>query len=259
VELTCREGEKDLHSASAAILDSATWRLVHALATLRDDATGLCTMDGYMDAVRPPSDADLALCERLGDPERLKAALEGMGRSKPHASLAAGADVAAAAAFLPTCNIQGVFSGYTGHGMKNVLPREATAKLDFRLVADQSSEEVLAQLRSHLARRGYGDFEIQALAQVEPSRSNVNDPLVGAMARAARETFGQEPLISPAMGGFGPMHTITTHLGIATIMGGDYHRPGSNIHAPDEHIWLEDFYTGIESTLRLLHAYAEGS
>jgi acetylornithine deacetylase/succinyl-diaminopimelate desuccinylase-like protein len=257
VELTCHEGRKDLHSANAATLESAPWRLLKALNTLRDDETGRCTLDGYMEAVRPPTAADLALCETAGSPERLQAQLAAMGRDKVHRSLKSPADVARAYSFLPTCNIQGICSGYTGEGMKNVLPREATVKLDFRLVADQTTGGVLQMLRDHLERRGFGDFAIKVLAKVEPSRSSVEDPLVKAMAAAARESFGKEPVITPAMGGFGPMHTVSGQLGIATIGGGDYHRPGGAAHAPDEQIWVEDFYQGIDSTIRLLKAYSE--
>ena len=259
VELTCRKGEKDLHSASAAVFDSAAWRLLQALSTLYDDRTGQCTLDGYLDPVRPPSPDDWAMCERLGLPDKLQRDLEASGRERYHASLRNGAETVAAYAFRPTCNLQGIVSGYTGEGMKNVLPRVAKAKLDFRLVADQDPGEVLEQLRRHLERRGYGDLEVRVFAQVAPSRSRIDDPLVRAMARAAKETYGKEPLISPSMGGFGPMHTITKRLGIATIMGGDYQRPGGSYHAPDEHLWLEDFYGGIDATIRLIRAYAEVS
>src|SRR5438093_13279123 len=62
--------------------------------------------------------------------------------------------------FEPTCTICGIVSGYTGAGSKTVLPAVASAKIDFRLVADPTPEAVVAPLPAHLDRRGFGDVEI---------------------------------------------------------------------------------------------------
>src|SRR5437868_14936775 len=76
--------------------------------------------------------------------------------------------------FLPTCNIAGVTTGYQGPGSKTVLPAEASAKLDFRLIPNQDPDEVIQLLRKHLDRHGFQKVEIVASEGEKPARSDPN-------------------------------------------------------------------------------------
>ena len=60
----------------------------------------------------------------------------------------------------PTVTIEGLVGGYSGPGGKTILPHRMTAKLDMRLVPDMTPEDIMAKLRAHLAKRGFGDIEI---------------------------------------------------------------------------------------------------
>jgi len=78
--------------------------------------------------------------------------------------------------FSPTANIAGIKTGYSGPGMKTVLPAEATAWLDFRLVPDQRADEVLALLRTHLEEEGFGDIGITVLGSAEAAGTRSSTP-----------------------------------------------------------------------------------
>src|SRR5262245_65197632 len=60
----------------------------------------------------------------------------------------------------PTVNIEGLVGGYTGPGGKTILPHRAVAKIDMRLVPDMNAADALAALKAHLAKRGFGDIEV---------------------------------------------------------------------------------------------------
>ncbi len=74
----------------------------------------------------------------------------------------------------PTVNIEGMYAGYTGPGGKTILPSKATAKLDFRLVPDQTAAEAEAKLKAHLAKRGYGDIEVKVTGGYDPTQTDEN-------------------------------------------------------------------------------------
>ncbi len=87
--------------------------------------------------------------------------------------------------FQPTCNICGFHTGYGGPGVKTVLPAEALAKLDFRLVPDQDPYDILDKLRAHLDDEGFADVEIEVEGPEFPARTDPGDPLVEAVVDSA--------------------------------------------------------------------------
>jgi acetylornithine deacetylase/succinyl-diaminopimelate desuccinylase-like protein len=101
--------------------------------------------------------------------------------------------------FSPTCTICGLVSGYTGTGSKTVLPSEARAKIDFRMVPDQDPNEIVKSLRAHLDANGFSDIAIVELGHERAARTDPDAPVVRAMASAIRTTFQQEPVIYPYM------------------------------------------------------------
>src|SRR3977135_1425298 len=100
--------------------------------------------------------------------------------------------------FTPTCNIAGVTTGYQGPGSKTVLPAEATAKLDFRLIPNQDPADVVAQLRKHLDTHGFEKVEILWSDGEKPARSNPDSVVGQTMIDCVRELHG-EPVLWPFM------------------------------------------------------------
>ncbi len=252
-ELRVKLLDTDAHSANAAILPNAAWRLVWALSTLKtpDDRIAL---DGYWEHVAAATPDELALVDRLPfDAEKIKATFGAqrlLNNMDPRP--------ACRALYLnPTLTICGLESGYTGEGTKTVLPKDARAKLDFRLVPNLTPELIHDLLRRHLDRRGFTDIEIVRYASEHAATSGRDAAVVQAAIRAARTVYGAEPVIYPRMAGSGPMYPLSDRLGIPAVLAGIGHH-GARAHAPNEHIRLEDYWLGQRFMGELLREFASG-
>jgi acetylornithine deacetylase/succinyl-diaminopimelate desuccinylase-like protein len=254
VELTCKLLNDDQHSSLAVIAPSAAWHLVEALATLRGP-DGRVLIDGFYDDVVPPSEDDLRMLGELSFDEETERARLGVESFVANAS---GQELLRRYFFEPTCNIAGLSAGFTVPGAsKTVLPRQALAKLDLRLVPDQDPADVVAKLRKHLAERGFGDIEVTEFSMEHPVRSPSDTPLARAAIAAARAVFDQPPALAPMMIGTGPMYPIAGTLGVPTVSPAGVCRPDSNIHAPNENCRVEDFLSIVAFTVAWLRAYAD--
>ncbi|HEY8487595.1 MAG TPA: M20/M25/M40 family metallo-hydrolase [Thermaerobacter sp.] len=253
VELVARAANQDLHSSLAAIVPNPAWRLVQALATLKDVPSDRVLIEGFYDDVRGPTPAERALLERF--PLEEDEMLAGWGLESFIGGLR-GVDLQEKLLYAPTCTICGIVAGYTGPGTKTVLPREARVKLDFRLVPDQRADDILAKLRAHLDRHGLGDLEILVLGPEDPAQTDPDHPLVGVIRDTAREVYGVEPVVRPRTAGTGPMF-LFHRIGLtATVDGVGIGHHGSLVHAPNENVFVEDYYRGIEHVIRILDRFA---
>jgi acetylornithine deacetylase/succinyl-diaminopimelate desuccinylase-like protein len=161
-----------------------------------------------------------------------------------------------AAVFEPTATINGLTSGYQGPGSKTVLPAEASAKIDFRLVPDQTPEEIGPLLRAHLDAEGFEDVAVRYLAGVMPARTDPDHPFVQLSIRAAEDVYGLPPIVEPLIGGSGPMHPFIHVLGLPVVTSGCGY-PEGRVHAPNENIRIPDFINGIRHTARIITRFAE--
>ena len=249
VRLDLRTLATDAHSSLAVIAPSAPWRLLDALSSIRD-------MEGYHDAVRPPTDAEKrALAEMsMADDLELRAVLgidawvDGLE----------GAALWERACFTPTHNIAGIHTGYGGPGVKTVLPGEASAWMDFRLVPDQEPDEVLGLLRAHLDRNGFGDIQITKLGGSRPAKTPIDDSFVRRVVGVAESVSGAKASVCPLSPPTLPIvATFQEYLGVPGMSAPD--NPvysGSLAHAPNEHIRLEDVGPAVRFTYALLRDLA---
>src|SRR5258708_11626852 len=157
VELAVRTLGYDAHSGGASLYENAAWRLVDALATLRKP-DGTVTIDGFYDDVRTPSPAQLAHLKTVPFEE---AKLKAIYSAKRFVGDRSGTDAQIAQLFNPTCNIAGMWSGWTGDDAKTITPAQASVKIDMRLVPDQYPEKIEPQLLAHLDNRGFDDSTIK--------------------------------------------------------------------------------------------------
>lgn len=241
----------DAHSGTAGVVPSAAWRLVEALGTLRDP-DGRVTLDGLDEAARSPSDEELQAVDESG-PLFEQELRDAYGVEHFVADLHGG-ELLRRLAFSPSLNIAGFHTGYGGPGVKTVLPAQASAWVDFRLVPEQQSDRVLELLRGHLDRRGFTEIQITPLAKAEPAATPLDDPFVRRCAAVAEAVFGKAPLITPMVGGSLPfIATLQRHVGMPGLSVCDnatYY--GCAAHAPNEHIRLADIKPAIEYLLALL-------
>lgn len=252
VQLEVRGASQDVHSSMATVVPNPAWRLVWALGSLKDMEENI-RIAGFYDDVLPPTQREIDAINAMPmDEEEAKQAL-GL---ESFVKGVTGFDYKSRHIIEPICNICGLDSGYTGSGSKTVLPCLARAKIDFRLVPNQSPDDILAKLRRHLDSHGFDDVVIAPQTEGESAaRTPLDSPFVGVVSEAAREVYGVEPVIVPSMAGSGPMHSFTDTLGLPTALIGVMY-PGSSPHAPNEHIRLADFILGAKHIAAVLERMA---
>jgi acetylornithine deacetylase/succinyl-diaminopimelate desuccinylase-like protein len=250
VELVVRTATSDLHSMWGGVIPNAAWRLSWALNTLKDIDDHIL-VDGLTERVKAPSEAERAHLATLPfDEEQIK---EDFGFSDFVQGLS-GVDLLIKHFYEPTCTICGLKAGYLEKGVKTVLPHTATAKVDFRLVPDLTPELVVELLRAHLDRRGFGDVEIVLLNGLNPARSSLESPFVRACVEAAKATYHSDPIIYPTSPGSGPLYTLCRET--PAVMAGVSHA-NAHLHAPNENVYLNDYFEGIRFVGELFCRFAK--
>ncbi|MCS7094920.1 MAG: M20/M25/M40 family metallo-hydrolase [Thaumarchaeota archaeon] len=240
LELVARRRGGDLHSSWGAVSVNPAWRLMGALGLIAD-------VFGTPKLAELNEDVDL-------DPKFLKLIEEsdydfreieeGAGELIPTVR----GDVREALkrlTMMPVVNVCGIHSGYTGKGSKTVLPSEAFAKVDVRLVPRMRPEKVIESVRRALRAGGYGDIEVKQLGGSYPAaRTAPESPFAEAVAQTARVAFEKEPVVLPSMQGSGPMYLFTEVLGQPCVLAG-VSRRDSRYHAPNENLRIDDYLRGI--------------
>ncbi len=254
-----RGAAKDVHSGERAHLDSPAFHLVQALNTLVD-AKGDPAIDGFMAKAKP-----LTAEENVMIDQAAKSSSEADSRARMGVTQWARdggwrqslADTAAR----PTVNIEGLVAGHTGPGGKTVLPHKAVAKLDLRLVPDMTATESLALLKAHLAKRGFGDIEVNMSGGYDPTTTSASSVMIQKQVAAYR-AMGTEPAFTPRMGGSWPGYAFTNpplslpagHFGLGY---------GEGAHAPNEFFLIEStnpkiggFDDAVKSYVQLFFEFA---
>ena len=130
----------------------------------------------------------------------------------------------------------------------------ARAKVDFRLVVDQDPDDIVRKLRAHLDRHGFDDIEITPLTTFLPVKTPVTDPFVQIVVDAAEGAYHQPLVVQPTSPGSGPRSVFAgwtdmpiVGLGVANI--------GSQVHAPNENIAVEDYRQGIKHIAAIIELF----
>ena len=230
-----RGPSRDIHSSLKAMVDSPAWRLVKALDTLVSDDGNTITIDGYPQP--PPISAG----------ERAMIAIAMQRRNEAKAKQQLGVQywiddlpwqqANERLVSQPTVNIEGLVGGYTGPGGKTVLPHRAVAKLDMRLVPGMRFDDAVAALKAHLAKRGFGDIEVNVSGGYDPTSTPASAPLIQAQIATLKKA-GIDPVLWPRAAGSYPGYVFTdAPLQLAAGHFGLGH--GSGAHAPDEYYLIE--------------------
>ena len=227
----------EIHGSYKVITDAPALRLAQAIASLTTPDGNTILVRGYYDAIRPPNDEEQRLVNGMADQwtrnEPAQRRVLGVDRWIDGMS---GRESLIAYLFGTTLNVDGIWSGYTGQGMKTILPHIATAKLDSRLVPNQTPDEALRLLRAHLDAKGFRDVEVRKLSGYPPAQTSVNAPLVQA-AIGVYNKYGLVPGVTPRIGGSAPYYVFTERLKLPLVSGGIGH--GSGAHAPNEYMVIE--------------------
>jgi len=249
-----RGPRQDIHSSNKARVDSPAWHLVQALATLVSADGNDPAIDNFTDKTRPLSADEKAMiavaAARLD--ENAAKRLLGVQRWVRDASWTEALELLMGR---PTVNIEGLVGGYTGPGGKTILPHRAVAKLDLRLVPDMTAADALAALKAHLAKRGFGDIEVNMTGGYDPT-STPRDAMVIRAQEAVYRRAQIDPILLPRNAGSWPGFVFTGDpLRMAAGHFGLGH--GSGAHAPDEYYVIASTNPKVQGIDGAVRSYVE--
>lgn len=227
----------EIHSSMKALVDAPVLRLAQAIASLTSPDGNTILVPGYYDAIRQPNEEEQRLVNAMipqwTQQEPMIRKSMGIERWIGGKS---GRESLLDSLFDTTLNVDGIWGGYTGPGVKTILPHKATAKLDSRLVPDQTPDEALRLIRAHLDAKGFKDVEIRKLSGYPPAQTTVEAPLIQSAIGVVRK-YGIVPSVAPRLAGSAPYYLFTDRLKLPMLFGGLGH--GSGAHAPNEYMLIE--------------------
>lgn len=240
--------DRDLHSGIfGGSVENPAMALCQLLAKLRDKR-GRITVPGYYDDVKP-----------LTAYERKQLA------SVPHSDSAYRKFLGAPALFgeagftsverrtsRPTCEINGLTSGYQGAGSKTIVPAWASAKLTFRLVPDQTPERAARRIVAHLKKLCPPTvrMKVELGHGGEPYIVSPTSPDAQAALRALRAGWGFEPVLAREGGSIPIVNDFKKFLGVDTLLLGMALKD-DNPHSPNEKFDLDCFAKGMATAAHL--------
>jgi acetylornithine deacetylase/succinyl-diaminopimelate desuccinylase-like protein len=231
LEILVRGARSDLHSgAYGGAVPNPARALAGILESLHD-ARGRVAIEGfYDDVVEWDAETREGIAGLPFDDEDFR---EGVGA--PGLSGEEGFSTLERLWIRPTCEVNGLLSGYTGEGAKTVLPSRAMAKVSFRLVPDQHPDRVAEIVRRHVARVAPPEVEVEVveLHGGLPWRAHPSGPFFEAARAALSQAFGREPVLTGEGGSIPIVADFERELGAPAVLLG-FALPGANMHAPDE-------------------------
>jgi acetylornithine deacetylase/succinyl-diaminopimelate desuccinylase-like protein len=157
----------------------------------------------------------------------------------------------------PTCDVNGIFGGYTGKGAKTVIAAHATAKISFRLVSKQDPEKIAAAFEAFVLAR------LPAGCRAEFERHGTNPAIevsetsrfLGAADRGLRAVFAKSPLLIGSGGSIPAVGSIGRILGMDSLLVG-FGLDDDCVHSPNEKFELECYRNAIGSHAAMLSEFA---
>ncbi|MCP4236145.1 MAG: M20 family dipeptidase [Aestuariibacter sp.] len=244
-ELRAKGPNRDLHSGNwGNVAPNPLWKLVNLLGTMKN-AQGEITIDGFYDNIEPPTELEHnALAKLPSILDEMLAELEIDEMEFPDKSYYD------CLALMPSFSINGIHGGYGGPGSKTVLPSEAVAKCDIRIIHDQSTKEILDKVEAHVKKHA-PDVEFVRGGGMEPSKTPLDSPYATVIRQAISAAQGEEPLDTPPMGGSLPIYGFTKILELPTFVI-PYANADEDNHSPNENLELWRIPNGIKTGASLL-------
>jgi acetylornithine deacetylase/succinyl-diaminopimelate desuccinylase-like protein len=246
---------QDLHSGSyGGAVPNPAMVLARMLATMHDDQ-GHVAIAGFYDKVRDwgrKARDEIRALPFKDEHFRAEAGSPALGGEKEFSTLER-------IWMRPTCEVNGLLSGYTGEGAKTVLPSKAMAKVSCRLVPDQDPAEVAKLFEAHLdsVKPAGVTVKVTYIHGGKPWKAELDGPLYDAARSALFAAFGKEPVVVGEGGSIPVVGDFTRILGAPVLLLG-FGLPGENAHAPDEWISVENFSKGLRAVATLYELVASG-
>jgi acetylornithine deacetylase/succinyl-diaminopimelate desuccinylase-like protein len=254
IELRAKGANRDLHSGHwGGVAPNPIVDLMRLIGTMIDDDNEI-TIEGFHDDIVEPNPAARAAMERLPFPVDEALARIGLDGLVPPKDVSYADRIMAR----PTLNVAGISGGYQGPGSKTVIPHQAFAKIDMRLVPNQDPDRVWEKVKAHVEKHAPDIEVIKMEGVMHPSFTPVDHPMADIVRRAVSAGFGKQPIDIPLVGGSLPDSTWTQTLGKPSFLV-SYGAPEQANHAPNESYRIERLWQGIATSATLLAELASGS
>jgi acetylornithine deacetylase/succinyl-diaminopimelate desuccinylase-like protein len=250
-ELTITGPTRDLHSGGFGGIARNPNRVLARIVAALHDERGRITVPGFYDGVDDVPEEVAAQWRALGFDAASFLGAVGLGNAAGEADREPLHQVWAR----PTCEVNGMWGGYTGAGFKTVLPSEAHAKISFRLVGRQDPAEIRESFRAMVQGMLPPDcaVEFHDHGAAPACVMDLSDPAF----EAARQALGDEwPNEAAFIGGGGSIPIaglFKTILGLDSLLIG-FGRMDNRVHSPNEKYDVESFHKGTRSWARVLAA-----
>ena len=252
-EVKIKAADRDLHSGMfGGAAQNPIRVLTKVLGAIHDD-NGRVTIPGFYDGIRElPADVmaqwaalDITPASFLG-PVGLSVPAGEKDRS-----------LIEQLSSRPTCDINGIWGGYTGEGSKTVIPSEASAKISFRLVSGQEPEKIRSAFRAFVRARLPADCKAEFISHAGAPAIALDwgMPQLAAVRRALTEEWGKDALLIGSGASIPICADFKRLLGMDTLLVG-FGLDDDRIHSPNEKYDLTSFHKGTRSWARILAALA---
>ncbi len=248
-ELEIKTGRRDLHSG---IYGNRVYNPIQVLSDLfvkmKDLKTGKILIPKFYDRVRQPNEKELKLLSRAAVSDENLQKEAGVDKVLTIDGLPS----YLVAKILPSFDVHGVISGYTGFGSKTIIPSVSRAKFSFRLVEHQKSNEIEILVKKFIADNLPSGikYKLKTLSRSDPFYMAIENPFIQKTGRIMSEYFGQQTLFNRS-GGSVAAAEILARLYQKPIIPVGFTLPDSNIHSPNENYDEEMFWKGIEILERI--------
>lgn len=152
----------------------------------------------------------------------------------------------------PTCEINGIYGGYSGEGGKTIIPSWAGAKVTMRLVPDQSPDDILDKFEKYVRKVSPDCVKVEVIKQggAKPAIVGRDSFLVKGASAALQKAYGREPVFMREGGSIPIVNVFKAELGLDTLLLG-FGQHDDNAHSPNEKFSLKDFHRGISTVIHL--------
>ena len=246
--------KQDLHSGSFGGAVHNPANALAAFLTKMMDEDGRIQLPGFYDSVKPLEDSEREMWGGLGFSDDEFAAQLEVDALKGEA----GYTTLERRWARPTCDVHGLWSGYQGEGGKTIVPAKAGAKVSFRLVPNQTPEQVAEQFKQFIAENTPPGIKIELIdlhggpgVVVDP-----NSPYVGAAQKAIASAFGTEAVLIREGGSIPIVADMVEKLDTDVLLLG-WGLNDDGAHSPDEKFKIEDYYRGIRASSHLWHELSQ--
>ncbi|NGX30936.1 MAG: N-formyl-4-amino-5-aminomethyl-2-methylpyrimidine deformylase [Chlamydiae bacterium] len=249
LNVECIGSKIDLHSGMhGGMVFNPIHGLVELLSTLRDPKSGKILVEGFYEGVSEPSEKEKAMLDLQFDEKEYE---------KMFDAKAVGGEIAFPPAIRnwlrPTIEVNGIYGGYTGPGIKTVIPAKAYAKISCRLIDGQDPKKVQQQIQTHLEKHAPRGITVNVELQdaVEGVRANADAPILKTVSESLEEVFKNPCKYVMSGGTVGITKALQKASSGDVVMMG-FGLPEDNIHAPNESFALSRFEKGFLTIVRIL-------